>query len=345
MHKLHKNLATAFALVFLFSSCEYFCDCEDDGIEPCAFSYEKLVYTPNGMPGDQLVTPVFSDEAPTGAFSASPDGLAIDSTTGVIDVNASDYGKEYTVSFRIKDSEVVCTTQIFIDEPDAEACAFKYGDGVVSPGEAKFLTPEFADSNVPDGHFAAYPSGLDISPDKGIVNVSASASGVMYYITYISDDKKTVCQTTLLITGVDYPEEIVNFIEGDSTVNPYFNGEDQRSTIGSYDATPSDLAFVITEEGNTGAINIYETLSSIQSNEEMELFDGFERDYMITYLLNGEENSSTVELRIYYYTSLEAVQELAPELLEALEDRGQYGGENGRIEKKPKYVLALGAVK
>ena len=348
MHKLHVNLIIALLIFSLFSACKHICDCEDDGMEPCAFSYENVVYTPNGAPGDQLISPMFADEPPSGSFSAEPEGLAIDAETGVIDINASDYDKEYTIKFRIKDSEVTCMTRIVINEPEATPCVVSYNDGVIMPGEADFLSPKFADGYTPDGHFAAYPSGLDISPDKGIVNVSASASGVEYYITYISNDKKIICQTTLLITGVDYPERIINFDEGERVLSPYFNEQDgERSTIGSYEATPSELTFTENEQGEVnGSIDVYSTLLSVQSQEfEGQLPEGFFRDYTINYTLFDEnETTSTVELRIYYFSSLEAARELAPELLEALEDRGQYTG-NGRIEKKPKYVLATGAIR
>lgn len=349
MHKLHVHLTIALLIFSLFSACKHICDCEDDGIEPCAFSYEQVVYTPDGMPGDQLASPMFADEPSSGFFSAEPEGLAIDAETGVIDINASDYGKEYTIKFRIKDSEVFCTARVFINEPEAAPCVISYDDGVVMPGEAEFLTPKFADGYVADGHFTAYPSGLDISPDKGIVNVSASASGVQYYITYISNDKKTICQTTLLITGVDYPERIINFEEGERILNPSFNEQDsgRRSTVGSYEATPSELVFTETQQGETdGSIDVYSTLLFVQSQEfDGQLPEGFSRDYNINYTLSDEnKTTSTVELRIYYFSSLGAAQELAPELLEALQDRGQYTG-NGRIEKKPRYVLATGAIR
>ncbi len=350
MYTLRLNLIAATLFVFLFSACKHPCDCEDDGVEPCAFSYERAAYTPNGAPGDQLVAPVFDADKPSGAFSARPAGLSIDPKTGVIDVNASEFGKEYKVQFRIKNSEVICETNIFIDEPEAEKCSFSYSkEGVVAPGEADFLTPTFADGYQPKGKFTAYPSGLDISPDKGIVNVSASASGVQYFITYISDDMKTICQTTLLITGVDYPETIINFDEGERILEPYFNEQgDGRSTFGSYEASPSDLAFVETQQGvQNGSIDLFTTLAIIQEEEfNGQLPEGFFRDYTISYtLFDDNETSSTAELRIYYYSSLEAAQELAPELLEALEDRGNFTGNNGRIEKKPKYAMAIGAVR
>ena len=346
MHKLTANLLALASFIILFSGCEYICDCEDDGPEPCAFSYENIVYTPDGAPGDQLVSPMFDGEMPSGSFSAMPEGLAIDAETGVIDVNASEYGKEYVVKFRIKESEVVCETNIFIDEPKAQFCDLDYETHVVAPGEKDFLVPSFASGYVPDGKFSAYPSGLDISPDKGIVSVKTSTSGVEYTITYISKDKKTICQTTLLITGVDYPERIINFDEGESILTPEFNEQDgERSTIGSYDASPSELVFEETSQGELdGSINIRSTIIAIQEEEFQgeQLPEGFARDYTITYsLFDNFETTSSVELRIYYYSSLEALQELAPELLEAIEDRGQ-STDNGRIEKNPRYVIAIG---
>jgi len=347
MQKLTANLIALISLLILFSGCEYICDCEDDSPEPCAFSYEKVAYTPDGAPGDQLVSPMFEGEIPLGGFSATPSGLAIDAETGIIDVNASEYGKEYRVKFRIKESEVICGTSIFIDEPADKVCDLDYETHVIAPGEKDFLTPSFASGYVPNGHFSAYPSGLDISPDKGIVNVSASASGVQYFITYISNDKKTICQTTLLITGIDYPETVINFDEGESILSPYFNEQDNElSTIGSYEASPSDLVFEESSQDELdGSINIRATIASIQEEEFQgeQLPEGFFRDYAINYsLFDNFETVSSLELRIYYYSSLEAVQELAPELLEAIEDREQYTG-NGRIEKKPRYVIAVGA--
>ncbi|MGB3588235.1 MAG: hypothetical protein WBA23_16920 [Tunicatimonas sp.] len=346
MQKLTANLTTLVSLVILFSGCEHICDCKDDDPDPCAFSYESVVYTPDGAPGDQLVSPMFDSEMPEGSFSVTPSGLAIDTETGVIDVNASEYGKEYVVKFRIKESEVVCETNIFIDEPKVETCDLNYETQVVFPGEKEFLAPLFASGYVPDGNFSAYPSGLDISPEKGIVNIKTSTSGVQYFITYISKDKKTICQTTLLITGVDYPERIINFDKEESILSPEFNEpDDSRLTFGSYEASPSELVFVENQQGQLdGSINIRETVIAIQDQEFQgeQLPEGFARDYTINYVLfDDNETTSSLELRLYYYSSLEAVRELAPELLEAIEDRGQ-SADNGRIEKNPRYVIAIG---
>ncbi|MEM9831656.1 MAG: hypothetical protein AAF944_13530 [Bacteroidota bacterium] len=349
MHKFATNLLALASLVILFAGCEYICDCKDDDPDPCAFSYENIVYTPDGAPGDQLVSPTFEGEMPKGSFSAMPEGLAIDAETGVIDVNASEYGKEYVVKFRIKESEIVCETNIFIDEPKAETCDLDYETHVIAPGEQDFLVPSFAGGNVPNGNFSAYPAGLDISPDKGIISIRTSATGVQYFITFISEDKKTICQTTLLITGVDYPERIINFDEGESILEPYFNEQDgELSTVGSYEASPSELVFEETGQGELdGSINVRETIITIQDEEFQgeQLPEGFARDYTISYtLFDDSETTSSIELRIYYYSSLEAVEELAPELLEAIEDREQYTG-NGRIEKKPRYVLSIGSAR
>ncbi|WKN41598.1 hypothetical protein [Tunicatimonas pelagia] len=348
MHKLTTNLLTLISIAILFSGCEYICDCEDDGPEPCAFSYENIVYTPNGAPGDQLISPIFDGDIPEGSFSATPAGLVIDTVTGAIDVNASEFGKEYNVSFRIKDSEVVCETNIFIDNPADQTCELNYETSVIAPGEKDFLAPFFANGYVPDGKFSAYPSGLDISPDKGIVSVSTSTSGVQYFITYISNDKKTICQTTLLITGVDYPERIIDLNAGDTVLSPYFNeqGGEEGRTFGEYRVSPADLAFAdgTVEPGvsiSDGDINILETIRN-QDPEELFPEEGFfSKDYTITYLLSNAENALSIELRLYYFPDLATLEELAPELLEAIEDREQYIG-NGRIEKKPRYCIAIG---
>lgn len=66
----------------------------------------------NVRPGQNYsIAPLLSA---TGIYTASPDGLAINSDTGVIDVNASDTGLKYKITFTPTGSNQVCETFLTI---------------------------------------------------------------------------------------------------------------------------------------------------------------------------------------------------------------------------------------
>lgn len=98
-------------LLAALSSCGALDGNDSNGQFDCdSFSYgDTLVFIRPGQ--NYAVAPLSSG---TGIYSASPDGLAINSDTGVIDVNASDTGLKYKISFTPTGSNQVCETFLTI---------------------------------------------------------------------------------------------------------------------------------------------------------------------------------------------------------------------------------------
>lgn len=353
MHKLTINLTALASLIILFSGCEFICDCEDDGLEPCTFSYEQAAYTPDGAAGDQLVSPVFEGDIPEGTFSATPDGLAIDPKTGVIDVNASEFGKEYTVKFRIEESEVVCETNIFIDESNAQPCDLNYETNVAIPGQMNILEPKFGENTELDGTFTAIPPGLDINPESGVISVNTSEAGVEYRIMYTSQDKNTMCETTMLVSGIDYLDVIIDLESNEpDSIFPILDANpEQRAPQGKYDADGRARLQGLSIDPDTGAINLLQTLQQVndlrQEREEepnengLYIDDGEKLEFTFAYIVGNPNVDTDVlatqEVVIYWFE-----KEVSEEIRKLVEEKSLYPI-NGREMSPPPLMVARGS--
>lgn len=158
------------------------------------FSYGSASYCINGSDP----TPTISGLA-GGTFSA-PAGLAINPTSGAIDVSASTVGGPYTVTYLTTGPCPNSSTQA-VTIVAAGNSAFNYGQNTYCKN-ATNPTPNVA---VPGGTFGATP-GLVINSSTGVIDLNASTAGGPYTVTYLST---APCQTsssfTINITPADDP--------------------------------------------------------------------------------------------------------------------------------------------
>lgn len=103
-------LAILFVGTFLVSCFE-----DDDDLEGLEIDCAELAYADTIFylrPGQNYIeNPLNTFQ---GTYSVVPDGLAIDPATGAIDVNASETGLKYKISFTPEGTEQVCETYITI---------------------------------------------------------------------------------------------------------------------------------------------------------------------------------------------------------------------------------------
>lgn len=348
-----KNLPLFASLLLCLSSCDYFCDCEEEA-KPCMFTYDQLVYTPNdGSSGEQLAAPRFDGTQSEGTFSSHPEGLVIDSLSGEINVNASIAG-EYTVAYMLDDGKTSCETKVAIGKGETEPseCELRYSDEnqvfFRSNSESLLIRPigEFKDTANFRGRFSVWPQGLDIDPTTGVISVNTSEPGLTYQVTFTSEDKSTTCATEVIIGGVDYQDVILDFdgAVSDSAIaaNPFFRqylvvGTTAGPTI-NFDA---DVGFSTEgrEDGlifsdSQGAIDVRGTLQVINDSEfNGEIPNGFFREFVVAYqyVPPGQQTfvTSEVEFVIYYFQDAEDIPQ---SLLELLGRKSRVpGSENGRL--------------
>ena len=114
------------------------------------------------------------------SYSATPGGLSINATTGIIDISNSDGGiYQVTASWTEPTSGKVhtATHSITIKDPDA---SFSYSSNSFCQGGVGFVDPTITDAG---GSFTASPSGLTIDSTSGRITPDTSTPG-NYTIEY-----------------------------------------------------------------------------------------------------------------------------------------------------------------
>lgn len=332
--------STFAGLLFSLSSLLLFNSCEEILPPPksCAFDYDQLTFTQGGGQ-PQEISPNFARRFTDGTFSSEPGGLAINDTTGVIDINASDPG-EYRITFENENTS--CQTFVLIQEGE-EACSLSYGTNVVTPGEKKILVARVDGEPVSDGKFYAEPAGLRLNATNGAIDVAASESGIKYTIYYKSADGNITCQTNLTISGINYQDTVLNFNTIDAEiveVAPVYvdvENEELPAPEGRYFAVGDNEQSLAINNAN-GSIDVKSTLRRI---EEIEFGgsrpDNINKLFRIQYELDQQDIVSSIEVQILWYPTLD---DIPAEIKEILEGRGVII--NGKVEKRPPYILTVG---
>ncbi|WPP52315.1 hypothetical protein [Catalinimonas niigatensis] len=331
--------------LFLFASCDKLCDCDDDP-KPCLFSYGKVSFTPTPAE-EQIVNPSFTQGESDGTFTASPAGLDLDADSGAININNSEPGQEYTITYTLEDGKTTCSTSIYIGEAEkeVETCVLQYEYKVYFPNstQPKFAkpAPPFDKPSEFNGKFTVEPQGLDIDPSTGQFSVNGSQAGITYQITYTSEDKLSTCQTSVTIAGLDIKDTLVDVSAEEASLIPQFSANADVE-IGNIVYTARNIGneppLILNTE--TGAVDIKQTLINIDQQEfdgngdTPAIPSGFSRKYIIDYQVfdpQGEViTSNSTDLLIYWYEDIESIPE---ELINLVNYKEQYS--NGKILDRP----------
>ena len=365
MRRLLTNAGLFILLLLSFSACDKLCDCEEPS--PCGFAYDQLIYTPNGGPGEQVASPSFESNQPAGTFSSQPEGLVIDSLSGKIDVNASAAG-EYVVAYTLEDGETTCETVVAIAEGDVkvEECVLSYQGNVGEtnyyvpfPGSTQLAGPTFAGDTKPDGIFTVEPQGLDLNPNTGVFDVNGSESGIVYTVTYTSNDRLTICQVQVTIAGLDYQDTIIDVSVDQAIVVPTATQREGSGSTGERFVEVQEEQPLLVFSGpegeplppgstsSTGAINVRATLQLIDQaifqgdGEEPAINPGYSRRFTVRYIYEEENGEirveSDLEFILYWYPTFDDIPE---DLRELVDYKGQFA--NGRTEERPNTMVAVG---
>lgn len=184
------------------------------------FEYEQSQACENGSD----VTPIINN--PGGTFSASPAGLSINSSTGVIDVSASTVGT-YTVTYSIGPTEDTITIL------PADDSSFSYS---ASSFRQNASNPAPTITGLVGGVFSA-PSGIVFTDSSsGIINLAASTVGGPYTITYTTTGNcptsSTFDVTVQVALSITY--SAASFCEdGGNTAAPTVVGDPGSGTFAS----------------------------------------------------------------------------------------------------------------
>ncbi len=192
-----------------------------------AFSYENASYCQNdpALVTNPILDPNFTNG---GEFSATPAGLAIDTTTGEVNFAGSQPGT-YIVTYTISGLEcsdaVSHSVTLTIEPSGTPVTDFAYNSAVFClEGANPVLVP--ATGFIGGGTFTVEPNtGLDVDPTTGAVNLVGATAGT-YEITYTleanSCNNGANSSTTITINDLSEPQLVFTYADTclNATVNP-----------------------------------------------------------------------------------------------------------------------------
>ncbi len=192
-----------------------------------------------------------------GTYSATPNGLAFDSSSGAIDPASSTPGN-YTVTYSIPAnggcSAFSTTASIVISAPPSATIAYASSPYCTSAG-----TVNVARTGAANGTYSSAPSGLSINATNGAVNAANSNPG-SYTVTYsiAASGGCSAFSTTASVVITDAPSATITYAGSPyCTSTGSVNVTRTGSTNGTYSSSPSGLSI----NGNSGTINLANSVS------------------------------------------------------------------------------------
>ena len=222
--------------------------------EASSINYTQTSYCPDEL--DPTPTIVGT---PGGVFSASPSGLVINSTTGVIDLSTSVDGQTYTITYTYGGSNTTTDvlTIVAADDP-----SFSYGTNVNYCQNDIDPTPTI--TGLSGGTFSS-ATGLSINSATGVIDLSASVPN-SYNVTYLTNGP---CPSSQTVSITINSNDIASFTYGGTTFcQNSIDPTPVAGTLGGTWSSTSGLAI----NSLTGVIDVS---ASTPNN------------YMVTYTTNG----------------------------------------------------------
>lgn len=174
------------------------------------------------------------------------------------------------------------------------------------------------------GKYYGFPEGIEIDEVTGAINVNKSESGLRYRITHVSPSGDST-STLIIISGINFEDKFYHLSTGDSIADPIYNASINR--ILPVDGSIFDEGDIANSGGcsiktDNAKINLAQTVRNGVFGRKPK--NDERRDFEILYRLNDDSHKALnkLKVRVYYY---ETIDDVAPDLLETLQDRKDAG--------------------
>lgn len=186
------------------------------------------------------------------------------------------------------------------------------GDNIVLPGNS---TP---------GTYFGYPEGIELDEITGAINVDKSETGLRYRISFVPNGQTdTTLSTIILLSGINYLDNIYYLDENDTTATPIYNGRLGAAVPGTNGQSLFDEGGGCNGNGvavNTsdGSINIAESLrKGVFGNDPS---NGDQKEVELLYRISdgSKKALNKVKVKLYYF---DTPNDISEDLIQLMNDR------------------------
>ena len=166
-------------VVLVFSACFIFSCKKDKPADPVVVTPKTALYADSIFyiqASDNIVKPL---NTAAGLYTCIPDGLELDANTGAININKSETGLKYRVTFTPSGNGAVVTSYIVISGINYYDKIFNLsaGDSIAAPiynADSKSALPNSNNGNVFDQGNGCKNAGIVVDPQNAKINLALS---------------------------------------------------------------------------------------------------------------------------------------------------------------------------
>ena len=197
-----------------------------------------------------------------------------------------------------------------------------YGDSVLYQKDSRtdyLVSPANSDT----GTYSAFPEGIEIDENTGVINVSKSEMGLRYKISFIRNSDSKTYNTTVLLSGINYLDAFYYLSKNDTVASPIYNGNVQNAIPVGSSGTSFDIDQGCNNEGiavnpKNGRINLIQT---IRNGFFRRHSDNYKRgEFELNYRIDDDSHRSLngLKIKLYYF---ETINDVTSDLIQLINDR------------------------
>jgi hypothetical protein len=211
-----------------------------------------------------------------------------------------------------------------------QATSLTYGDSIlyIKDGVEDNIVLPITDLQ---GSYYGFPDGIELDEMTGAINVDKSESGLRYRISFVPQGRNDTISTIVLLSGINYLDNIYYLDEHDTTATAVYNGSMDNTIPGSDGSSVFDDGGGCNGQGVAvnilnGSINIAQTvrngvLGDVPSN-------GSQKEVELLYRLSDDSKKAQnrLKVKLYYFDTPEDITQDLVQLMR--ERKGMFIGQD-----------------
>ena len=207
--------------------------------------------------------------------------------------------------------------------PPVPVTELNYGDSILylkNQADDYLVSPNTTAS----GQYFAFPDGLNIDQNTGVINVTKSETGLRYRVSFVASGSTDSLQTVIVISGINFLDGFYKLTTADSILRPLYNANTGAVVPGINNGSIFDDGSGCNSAGcnvNTGdgTINLAQTVrngvfGATPSNNDRHEFD-------LNYRINDKsgESFNTIRVKLYYFDTITDVTQEVYDIISSRE--------------------------
>lgn len=183
-----------------------------------------------------------------------------------------------------------------------------YGDTIfyLSSNSSNIISPTH---NLGEGRYVGFPGGIEIDSMNGDIDLMESETGLRYKIMFIPEGSTDTVVTKIVISGINFYDQIFNLSKGDSIAHSIYNASGIAFVPGQFGVGKNcsfDDGKLCNKQGcvvsyKDGHINLAQSLR----NGAIETKNNSQKEFLYQYRMDDKSDKflNSLKIKLYFYNT------------------------------------------